>query len=201
MAWALGFGFWGIFASTVLGFVFCLGIISSKYEIEPRKVRKSKVRAVAAVPAALPDLQPAMPTESDVLISDSLDKLDRAIAKAAALADDQSTVLALFGFRKERERLLDQPFDRDLESEISVIVTSHFQELIKDYCDSRKLASPKTGARVDSALTETVTRLTKRLNEIAISQNERHIQDLETRGNYLRKRHPISGDDPFDHKG
>lgn len=116
---------------------------------------------------------------------------------ASTLADDESTVTALFRFRKAAARLVDQPFEQDLRVEVFVITGKHFVDLVEDYIATRGFISATDAKVADATLNDAVDRLTTRLQDTKAAQGGRNLRDLQETGTYLRSRHPIAKDDPF----
>lgn len=123
--------------------------------------------------------------------------LDERIDRAAALAGDEATALALRRFGEVRHRLSGQGFDADLAAEVEVIERRHFAALVDEYAQSRPYCGVAAGASADRTLKEGVGRLTARLLELSQMQAGRDIGELETMEHYLRERHPIAEDDPL----
>lgn len=196
MAWALGGGGWTIAGAGILGLFLTVGYFS-----------RGSSRSSPLPPETRPDEAPELPTVQSRVTEThkevrrdrpSLDKLDRQIARTASLADSHETVMALFAFRKEYKRLSTGKLDTDLETESDLITGAHFRDLLKDYSKTRQLCTGDAATAADETLRNTALRLTARLAEIAEQQNSRNVGSLSTTGNYIRGRHPVSGDDPFE---
>ena len=195
MAWAFGAGGWMIAGATVLGFVGSAWYFASRSSAFSSLPPETKGDALAE-----PAVDQSWASETDEEMGGerpSLDELDRQIARTASLADSHETVMALFAFRKEYDRLSIRTLDTDLETESDLIADEHFGKLMKDYSKTRRLCTRAAATAADETLRNAAVRLTARLAEIAEQQNGRNVSGLTTTGNYLRNRHPVEGDDPF----
>ncbi len=189
--WSVGVSVWLI-----------IFIVPSVYYVMDSKYPHPFDKSTLPDPSVTADTEEAEATRSAgkrnaVLTQDTLDEIDRKVGKGAALAEDEATVMTLFRFRRELGKAADCTFDEDLAAEVEVLAADHFVGLIDDYVRSRETAIGATATNADRSLSESVLRLTTRLLEIKRTQSDRHASNLETKGNFLRGRHPVAGDDPF----
>lgn len=194
MAWALGGGGWAIAGATVAGLVLTAGYFSRSSTSSPLRPLETSQENVSETPT-----EQWLDTKGDDALLErlSLDDLDRKIARTASLADSQETVMSLFAFRKEYQRLSSCRLDADLNSEFDVIAAGHFQALLDDYSGTRQQCSGDAATTADDTLRSAAVRLTASLREISEQQNSRNLGALSTTGNYIRGRHPLRDDEPF----
>lgn len=133
------------------------------------------------------------PTETRA--PDGIARLSASLQEAIDLARDDATALALVKFKRTVMRAMREPeYDEDIADELDAIVERHMAETTAVYVRAAKRTTGSRSDALEANLRQAVTRLTGRVDELAQEQSRRDADRLRQRSDFIRARHPDSGD-------